>query len=147
MLWCRYGTGPMHNHKLIGHTADIRAGLCSESMAGLLVSAYDAVLEIYGLSPAGEGSAVREISVNAQDNEELLVEFINSLLYLVQTEKFWPRAVDKTEVSGFNARVVLSGKNRENGVPISREIKAATFHGLVVKNDGKNFTAEVFFDL
>jgi len=137
----------MHNHKLIGHTADIRAGLCSESMAGLLVSAYDAVLEIYGLSPAGEGSAVREISVNAQDNEELLVEFINSLLYLVQTEKFWPRAVDKTEVSGFNARVVLSGKNRENGVPISREIKAATFHGLVVKNDGKNFTAEVFFDL
>ncbi len=132
--------------RLLEHTADIGIEAQAASCEELFVQAAKGLLAV--LAGSGETSGpVRDITleVNAGDVEELLVVWLNELLYLIQTQVVWPLdiALIGMQSGSLTARLSL--------VPLSgdpqREIKAATYHHLLVNCRQGFWRARVYLDL
>jgi SHS2 domain-containing protein len=93
--------------------------------------------------PAG-AAAARTIAVDGVDREALLVDLINELIFLAETERWAPAAADTMAASDRQVRMRCAGVALAG--PPSR-IKAATLHGLSVRTDGTGTTAEVILDV
>ncbi|MDH3496726.1 MAG: archease [Gemmatimonadota bacterium] len=125
----------------------------SELALRLRAPAFDALLAeavraVGGLLVAEAGAegpgATRTIEVVAADREALLVDLLNELVFVAETERWAPQGIAAIEATGTRARLRLSGV-RLAGTP--SRIKGATFHGLTVQASGGQVEAEVILDV
>jgi len=97
-----------------------------------------------------------EISVSDVDDDLLLVDFLNELLYLLETEDFVPVQFRKARYCGdypstepkLFSVIALGGKWIEGEHESRTEIKAVTYHALKFeKVKRKEYYARVVFDI
>jgi len=132
-------------HEFVDHVSELALRIEASSWADLLAEAVRAIgaeLTREG-GPAG-AAAARAIEVESVDREALLVDLINDLIFLAETERWAPGAVEQAEATEGRARIQCAGVAL--GGPPSR-IKAATLHGLSVRAGGAGTTAEVILDV
>jgi SHS2 domain-containing protein len=134
-------------HERIAHTAELALRLEADTPAELFAEACRALgtmlREETGSTPTGE-DASRTVAVDAVDADALLVDLLNELIYLAETERWAPSAVRAAECT--STRVVL----RMAGAHLRRapsRIKSATHHGLALRRVGERWVAEVIFDV
>lgn len=138
--------GGMAAFRLLEHTADMgieaRAPACNE----LFVQAARGLLAV--LAGSGDPSGpVRQmqLTLTAGDMEELLVVWLNELLYLIQSRDLWPLDIAVTGMQPGGMDVSLSL------VPLGdapqREVKAVTYHHLLVSFRHGQWRARVYLDL
>ncbi|MEW6026585.1 MAG: archease [Planctomycetota bacterium] len=140
-------------YKLINHTADIGIRLGSKTLKGLFEDAAFALFDILCDIKKVRASFKRTISVESGNREELLNEFLNTLLKEFTLENNLVGKVKIKSIDSNNAlRLVLSAVIQ--GEPydpkrhtIKTEIKAVTFHNLSIKKTSGGYTAEVVFDV
>jgi len=140
-------TGLPPRHELIAHTAELALRLRADTPADLCAEACRALgsllREEAGSAPAA-GASTRTLTVEAVDGDALLVDLLNELIYLAETERWAPSVVESVEWTA--TRVVL----RLAGPPLRRtpsRIKSATHHGLALRRVGRGWEAEVIFDV
>ena len=132
-------------HRFLDHTSELQLEVGAESLAGLLVEAGVALGRL--LLGAGGGEARgpwRTLEVRSKDREALLVDWLNELLYLVETACDVPLSIDVAEATDTWLRA------RVRGVPVARApslVKAATHHELVVEETASGFRGEVILDV
>jgi SHS2 domain-containing protein len=133
------------------HTADIRIALRAPEMPGLLESAADALYAVALYERTEAETTVRSVSIEAFSPEELLVRWLQELLYLLNTEHFvmvdvrWPADVDwqsypvsmTSKIGGYHCGPAAHAE----------EIKAITYHGLEVTRTTDGFYAELILDI
>ncbi|MBI4851029.1 MAG: archease [Acidobacteria bacterium] len=88
-----------------------------------------------------------EIKVNGQDLEYLLFDWLNELLYISETQhlvfSYFNVNIDN---NGLTAKV--SGEKIDYSRHIlDHEVKAITYHGLVLKEEKTGWLAEVILDI
>jgi SHS2 domain-containing protein len=89
----------------------------------------------------------RTISLEAEDNENLLIEWLNELIYIIYTEKLVLYGFDIL-VDGGRLRAKCAGQRLSQGGPvIAREIKAATYHNLEIVCIKGIYSAKIIFDI
>jgi SHS2 domain-containing protein len=114
-------------------------------LSALLAEAGRALGELLLRGTAGTKDVrVRDVTVAARDREALLVDWLNELLYLAETERWVPTEFEMLEVSESVARA------RVRGVAVPQApalVKAATHHGLTVAPADGGLRAEVIFDI
>ena len=132
--------------RLLEHTADMGIEAQAPTCEELFVQVAKGLLVL--LAGSGETPcSVREITleIGAGDVEELLVVWLNELLYLIQTKGLWPQEIILTDVKSGSLEARLSV------VPLTgnpqREIKAATYHRLMVSCRQGLWRARVYLDL
>jgi SHS2 domain-containing protein len=135
----------MRSHAWHDHTAEIELALRAESLAGLLEEAGASLGELLSRSePSGSPGPARRIEVTAVDRDALLVDWLNELLYLAETESALPVAVSVSQAEATH----LVAEVRWAPVPETPSlVKAATLHGLAVREEDGGFAAEVIFDV
>jgi SHS2 domain-containing protein len=89
----------------------------------------------------------RDIKVRAPDREVLLVEWLNELLYLFETERllFGRFDISNMNNTGLVARAYGEKIDRSRH-ELKREIKATTYHMLKVEKKA-NWQVQVLFDI
>lgn len=111
----------------------------------------NAALGMYSLVTDPEG--VREettITVEAESDgpEGLLVNFLNELIFRLDTEGFVGKRVRVLRMGEETARAEIAGEEFD---PERHEagllLKAATYHGLKVEERGGRWSADVIFDI
>jgi SHS2 domain-containing protein len=93
---------------------------------------------------ASRDDRVREIMVSSPDREALLVDWLNEILYVAETECWVPVQFDVVEISETSVRA------RIRGVPVREApslVKATTHHRLQVEEVEGVLQGEVIFDL
>jgi SHS2 domain-containing protein len=118
------------SYRVVPHTSEVALELTAPDLPGLFEAAAAGLLELYG-SPQAPEDERRQIELQGAGAEELLVAWLDELIYLIATKRFVPAAVRVEEVSSERLRAELRG-----GSPIGRlerEIKAATFGGLAIR--------------
>lgn len=115
------------------HTADLRLLVYAPGLESLFEAAGQGLLDLMG--EGGRGGERRPVTVIATDRESLLVAWLNELIFLAATAGGPPAGCGVTAVRA-DGDVRLEGWVG----PPSRwrqdeaEIKAATYHGLVVRD-------------
>jgi SHS2 domain-containing protein len=134
-------------HERIAHTAELALRLEADTPAEVYAEACRALgamlREETGSTAAGE-EVSRTVAVDAVDADALLVDLLNELIYLAETERWAPSAVPAVECTPTRVVLRIAGA-RLLGVP--SRIKSATHHGLALRRVGERWVAEVIFDV
>jgi SHS2 domain-containing protein len=131
-------------YRWVEHTAELELQIDAESDRELFADALDAFEGLVGGDPVGE-PARHEVFVLAEgpDPASLLVEWIEELVFLAETEDFVPERLVSLEVGGTELRAEVEGRR---GKP-AHLVKAVTYHGLVVEERDGGWHARVVLDV
>jgi len=132
-------------YRWMDHTLEVQLEVEAESSAGLATEAGRALglLMLRG-EPAAVSGPARRLEVSAVDRDALLVNWLNEILFVAETEQWVPVEFEGEESSSTHLRIAARGVQVQE--PPS-SVKAATFHGLRVEEHDGRFRAEVIFDV
>ena len=138
----------MKPFEILDHTADIRIKAYGKSLKELF---RGAALGMFGILADLEGitaSTELEIKVEAPDTEELLIEWLDELLYNFYTKYIIFFEFDITELTDKNLTAKVKGRFiGENKNRLKTEIKAATRHDLKIKKKDDTYEVQIVFDI
>lgn len=135
--------------KIVEHTADV--GL--EATGETFEQAIEETIAGFGglVCPEGEVEAarMREFTVEAPHLDDLVVDLLDEINYLHQVEHFVPAQATaelREDEEGVDVTIELAGEDYDpNRHGHLMEIKATTYHGLVVERDPPRI--QVLFDV
>lgn len=143
------------SHRPLDHTADAGVEIDAPTRESLFAEAAVALADT--LTPiAGVGVSIeRQLEVSAADDELLLVDFLNEILFLFETEGLLVAEATVRLEGGegdrrppVKLRAVLRGERYdERKHPLRSLVKAVTYHGLRVWREDERWTGRVLFDL
>jgi len=141
----------MKLYELLDHTSDIRIRACGETLEQLFENMALGMFEQAADLSKITGQQKKKIVVEAANEEELMIEWLNELLYLCFVKKYVFKAFkvkkilyrQKLEAEVFGLKVT---KKNQTAI-MKREIKAATYHQLKIIQKQGNYIAEVIFDV
>jgi SHS2 domain-containing protein len=134
--------------KFIDHTADMGIQVYGETLSLLFQHAAEGLLHIITDPERIREKESREISLRAGGLEELLVNWLNELIYLFETGGFLFRRFEILHLGESFIEAVAFGEIFDEGYhPILRTVKATTYHQLRVTKGEAGWEAQVIFDL
>ncbi len=148
----------MRGYRFLDHTADIGLEASGETLEEAFANAAAGLFAMIAEGPVAPAEEVR-VEVAASDLEELLVHWLNELLYLHDTERrlfslFRPHIFlgEKTAPSSFKLEARVFGEQADPARHGRlREVKAATYHGLRLERRGVGaggrYLIRVIFDI
>ena len=136
----------MGEYRIIDHPADllIRAegdNLC-DLISALINGAYRYSVESRGNCDTTDYT----ITIEAMDEEELIIGILNELLFYLFEKFFILRGCSMKEEENRSFSIKFNGLSC-NGIIFSIEIKSATYHNLRIVKSEKKVTAMVLFDI
>lgn len=136
------------NYKQIDHTADLGLEFFGRTRKELFVSAgsglFDSIVDL------GQINSVDTFNINITgfDIEDLLIEWLRELLSLHHIKGFLLKEFQINELTEKRLSGSVSGEAfDEDRHYLKREIKAATYHDLLVERSGHGWKARVIFDV
>ncbi len=138
----------MKKYELIDHTADIGVKAYGTNLSECFENAALAMFDIITDKSEIENVGQYTIQLNADDSEQLLVDWLSELLYLSSAKNLL-FGFFKVTLSDYNKRLsatVFGEKFDFSKHKSGSEIKAVTYHMLEVRKK-KPYHAQVLFDI
>ena len=125
------------------HTADWELEIWAPDLLGLLVEAANGMYWLMGARLEDGLRLHRCVDIGGGDAESRLVNFLQELLYLGETQELGFDQVEIT-IEGDRYRAELTGAAL---VHVDKEIKAVTYHNLVIRETCRGVEATLVFDV
>jgi|ERR1051326_265425 SHS2 domain-containing protein len=129
-------------HEWRSHTAEIELAVDATSPEAVFAEAGEAFAELISLGLDGEQHDHR-VAIDAADLGALLVEWLEELIFLADTESFVPERVDDLRLDETNLTATLVGRRGQ----VEPLVKAATYHNLRFACDDGVWHARVVLDV
>lgn len=138
----------MAEYELLNHTADMGFRVCGSTLEELFVRAAEALVAVAVDASRAETRERRGVECSGATLEELLVNWLNEVIWLLEGERFVPARFEDVTLAGGAAAGIAWGETREDERhPPRIVVKAATYHQLVVRRHNGGWEAEVFLDI
>ena len=136
----------MKKFEILPHIADFKIKSFGKTKEELFLNSLLAMIE--GFKPEmekPESKIERKVKIKSPDFTALLVDFLNEVLYLAQTEKAIFKNIKFEKFSETELKAQLFGQKVKR---FNEDIKAVTYHNLDIhqKEDG-SWEATVLFDI
>jgi SHS2 domain-containing protein len=138
----------MKKYDLIDHTADVGIRAYGKNISEAFENAAKGMFDIITDNSEIESKGEYKIDLEADDLEQLLVDWLSELLFIFETEQI--------VLGNFNVELDLKSSSLQAKVygeefdtskhKIGAEIKAVTYHMLEVKTE-KPYHVQVLFDI
>jgi SHS2 domain-containing protein len=136
--------------ELFEHTADLGLRVFAADLADLFRTAGEGLFDlIVANRPEVQCTETETISVSADSTEDLLVAWLNELIFRCETRHRLYSTFDlELDASGRRLEAIVRGEtiDRTRHV-LDHEVKAATRHGLSLRSEQGNWVAEVILDI
>ena len=138
----------MGTYRFFDHAADVGISVWAESLPDLFVTAFQGLMAWIGSPPDAAEHVEEEISLSAEDLDELLVRWLQEVLYLFHLRHaYWIQA-SGVQVTG------KSATGRIRGIRFNlaqskdyQEVKAVTYHQLQVREENGRWRANLILDI
>ena len=133
--------------EIINHTADVGIIAYGADMNETFANAARALFSLITELDDVEEVVHRDIELTAPDQESLLVEWLNELIYLFDAENIIFKRFDVTQLSQTHLKARSYGHEVDSSKhKLKTGVKAATYHMLKIdkSNGGK---VQVLFDI
>lgn len=141
-----YYTGGMeeNNFEELEHTADWALHIRAENFVDLLSVAASGMLNMMGLSPSVEGCQQRKVEISGIDREDLLVAWLEELLYLIESNEMGVKVMELEVLDDIR---LIAEIQEIPGVYPEKEIKAVTYHELEILETRDGLETTIVFDV
>ncbi|MDQ1327599.1 MAG: protein archease [Candidatus Poribacteria bacterium] len=138
----------MRRYKLIDHTADIGIVAFGKDLPETFANSAYAMFDILTDVSKVEGNESFELQVSAHNQDELLITWLDELLFRYETERivcncFVINSLDEKNLTATVFYEKINYKKHE----IKTEIKNVTYHQLEIKKVRSGWSAQVIFDV
>lgn len=142
----------MGSYTQIDHTADIAISVEGANKEDLFRTAARAWLETVLPDPVSTNHDKKNLSLSADSLDELLVDFLNELNYLLFTRYWISSGFERIKIvkdnKTYHLEAVLTGDPLdEKQHHIQVEIKAVTYHQMRIEQKGNVLKTMVVFDI
>ncbi len=139
------------SYKIIDHTADIAVKLSGDSMEDLFQTAVDALKQVLLNGNMVQPIEQRKIELEAVTPEELLVDFLSEINFILTVKSWVTGKVRKLNISYNNTTWKLyseiTGESLSENHHVEVEIKAVTFHNLKIEQKEGKYRTLLVFDI
>ena len=135
--------------EVINHTADVGVVAYGANLSQAFANAARALFSLITEPESVEETLSWDVELRAPDEESLLVEWLNELIYLFDTENILFKRFEVSELGGGRLRARGYGeKVNRSRHQLKTGIKAATYHMLSVSRDEDDvYRVKVIFDI
>jgi SHS2 domain-containing protein len=135
--------------EFIDHTADVGMIAYGADLSQAFANAARALFSLMVEPKSVRETLSRDIELSAPDEESLLVEWLNELIYLFDTENILFRRFEVSELDSGRLRARGYGeKVNSSRHQLRTGVKAATYHMLSVSRDEDGgYRVKVIFDI
>lgn len=138
------------NYKILEHKTDLVIWARGQNLALLLINLAEGMYSVWvgdiNLSKSViKHTNVVSIRVRGDDQESLLVNFLNELIFFTDKNKKLARNIKIKKIS--NHQLSAEFFSTPLSQPPKLDIKAATFHDLKIKEIGNHLETTVLFDI
>jgi SHS2 domain-containing protein len=135
-------------YELLDHTGDLGMRVWAANIKEIFQEAARALFDIITDLDKVEVRITREVTVQGPGREELLVAWLNELLYLYEVEGLLLCDFTLIEINERSLKAVAMGeKYHEGRHAIKTSIKAVTYHQLEIREKDGRWQAQVIFDI
>ncbi len=130
-------------HREVEHTADWELEVWAPDLPGLMEEAARGMYGLMGVEVSDESRCHRQLELASNDREQLLVSFLEELLFIVDSEEvafdgFLLKAQDTNLLARLEGGGILSR---------TKEIKAVTYHHLEIEESKRGLATRIIFDV
>lgn len=142
-------TGEMEPFEIIDHTADIGIIARSRDLKELFVNAARGMFSIMTDLDQVHTGFEMDITVEGNDYADLMVSWLNELLYVFETEHALLKEFYIQDIAHHSLKALVRGEPcRLRQHLLNRQIKACTYYeARVNKTDEGHWEAQVYFDM
>ncbi|MCA9487518.1 MAG: archease [Nanoarchaeota archaeon] len=127
------------------HTADIKFQAFGKSLEKAFEnSAYALKKTIY--SKKIKKKLIKKVSIKGKDQESLLYNFLEELIFLFDSEKFLLSKIKELKIEENKLKAILVGDLAEN-YNLEMHIKAITYNEMFVKKEKNKWIVQVVLDI
>lgn len=138
----------MKRFDFIEHTADVGIIAYGVELNEAFANAAYAMFTLIADLEEVQEQVSREIEVQAEDQESLVVIWLNELLYLLDTEGIVFKRFEITWLDENSLKAKAYGEPLDAGRHnIRGGVKAATYYMLRVAKDNDGYSVQVIFDI
>lgn len=135
-------------YRLLEHTADMGLEAQGSSLEELFSEAAQALREVLFGDVSGQKDQAIHLRVTGQDPGELLVNWLNEILYLFEVRGIYPVSFTIERIDAHSVCGLIHGELfHPERHPVERVVKAATYHQLLVEKRQGVWRARVYLDL
>ena len=137
-----------NNFRIVGTTADIAVVAYGESLQKLFAHAAEGLIFVFAEPDQIEKIEKRVIKLPGSDIENLMVKWLNEILYFFEVKEFLGKEFKILTLDENHLHAEIAGETykREKHL-IKTEIKAVTYHQLAIKQQKGKWKAKIIFDL
>jgi len=129
-------------------TADLGIEAWGEDLEDAFASSAHGLASLLSDLPGGDQPLTRKIRIEAESLPGLLVQFLNEIIYLEETEDFLPGKVTHLKILNNDLDVTMTGAIFDPEIhTLNAHIKATTYHGLEIDQSGNIVKIKVIFDV
>ncbi len=130
------------------HPSDLELNVRGRTLKELFSEAARGLIESTRPPAVSAPLERRPVTLTAADREELLVAWLDEIIYLLETGFLPELPVPVDRLTDTELETSLPGRPLGPGEsPAGPEVKAATYHRLAVRKTGKTWQARVILDL
>jgi SHS2 domain-containing protein len=130
----------------LSHTADVRIRVRAVTLDLLFSDAFAALMQtLFGANR--QGGIKKELKIEADDRESLLMDFLSEVLFVCEVESLVFSHAD-VRIEGNSLTVTLDGE------PFDRmrhsagtEVKGISYSGLSITQDTNGYMLDILFDV
>ena len=139
---------PSQNFEFLDHPADIGFRVHPSSLEELFANCAHALISVI-LDPANVSAAEEwQIEAEGSDLESLLVNWLNEILYYVDTKRIVFASLLIQFLEPLRVQCTAGGERRDPVKhPVRLSVKAVTYHQLTISKEQDKWMAEVYVDV
>jgi SHS2 domain-containing protein len=132
----------------LDHTADVGLVAQADTLEELFEALAEGLCDVVCPRAQVTAAECRTVRVSAEDLEALLVDFLNEVLWALQTERFAVASVRVARCDGRGVSAELRGEPYDpRRHELAGEVKAATYHQLRVARERDRWAGRVILDI
>lgn len=136
-------TSNIQHYESVAHTADLALHVWGKDLVELFANAARGIFAAMTETPTTDG-VERRVELDAVDAEALLVDWLNELIYLHETEGETYTDFVMEHVSPTHLLATIHGGPTSEKTLV---VKAATYHNLNITETPEGVEATVVFDI
>jgi len=130
------------------HSADVGLRVRGRSLRELFQNAGRGMAELMLDTERVKPRATREVQVEGDDVEMLLVAWLSEILFAFDADRFAPATVEVESLSETDVKGLIRGEPfKEWRHEVRNVIKAVTYHNLKIEKSGGEYRVEIIFDV
>jgi len=138
----------MRKFEFLDHTGDVGIRVFGKTLPDLFRHAAEALFHIITDPETIELKETRTIALQANDLEELLIDWLNEFIYLFETQGLLFCNFEVHSLDEHSLEATVQGEPYDDARhPIKTAVKSATHHQLHIRREKGVWKAQIILDL